>query len=97
MNLPAQERCAMASPPADDADAVRREVTGFLARFVDDTSILQEEHLITSGLLDSLAAVELIGYLERQFGIEVMDGDLEIANFDSIAAIVAFVVSKRPA
>lgn len=79
----------------DEAAVVRREVTTFLARYVDDTSLLERDRLISAGLLDSLAAVELIGHLERRFGVEVLDEDLDIEHFDSVAAVVAFVLRKR--
>jgi acyl carrier protein len=79
----------------DEAAAVRHEVTTFLSRYVDDTSLLERDRLISGGLLDSLAAVELIGHLERRFGVEVLDEDLDIEHFDSVAAVVAFVLRKR--
>jgi len=80
--------------PVHDRSAVQAVVTRFLSRYVDDAALLEEDHLITGGLLDSLAAVELIALLERQFAVVVQDDDLEIANFDSVPAIVAFVCRK---
>lgn len=79
---------------APDTGAVRAVVTQFLARYVDDVSLLDAEHLLTGGILDSLAAVELIAHLERRFGFTVVDEDLEVENFDSVAAITAFVQRK---
>ncbi|WP_327004487.1 acyl carrier protein [Dactylosporangium sp. NBC_01737] len=77
-----------------DQATIRGVVTRFLARYVDDTTLIDNERLITGGLLDSLAAVELIAQLERQFALTVDDEDLDIENFDSVAAIVAFVGRK---
>jgi acyl carrier protein len=82
-----------AAGPAPAA-TVRAAVTRFLARYVDDTTLLQQHGLLTGGVLDSLAAVELLAHLERQFGITVDNEDLEIDNFDSVDAIVAFVGRK---
>ncbi|MFJ4680410.1 MULTISPECIES: acyl carrier protein [unclassified Kitasatospora] len=85
--------------PADPAAPaqIRSEVARFLSRYVDDPASLEAEHLLTGGLLDSLAAVELIGHLERRFGVRVLDHDLEVDNFDSLAAITAFVARKQRA
>jgi methoxymalonate biosynthesis acyl carrier protein len=83
--------------PAPADAAVQAEVTRYLARYVDDVSLLEEERLISGGLLDSLAAVSLIAFLQKRFGVEVLDDDLDLANFDSVAAVVGFVARKRAA
>jgi acyl carrier protein len=80
------------APPA--AESVRASVAEFLARYVDDVSLLARDGLLTGGVLDSLAAVELIGHLERRFDLDVLDEDLEVENFDSLPAIVGFVGRK---
>lgn len=84
----------MSTETAQDAQEVRLVVSAFLARYVDDPRSLEQERLLTSGVLDSLAAVGLIDHLERRFGLVVAEQDLEIDNFDSLDAIVAFVVRK---
>ncbi|MBM2620370.1 acyl carrier protein [Actinoplanes sp. LDG1-06] len=76
-------------------DIVGAEVSRYLARYVDDVTLLERERLISSGLLDSLAAVALIAFLQKRFAIEVLDEDLDLANFDSVAQVVAFVARKR--
>ena len=53
-----------------------------------------EESLITSGVLDSLALLRLVLFLEEQFGITVEDGDLVPGNFQNLNTIQAFVQSK---
>lgn len=45
-------------------------------------------------VVDSLAIVELIGFLEDKYRITVTDDDLDAANFSSIDSIVAFVERK---
>jgi acyl carrier protein len=47
--------------------------------------------LMASGLLDSLALVELLLALEQEFRLPISMGDLEFENFRSVAAIAAFV------
>ncbi len=53
-----------------------------------------EESLITTGVLDSLALLRLVLFLEEQFGITVEDGDLVPGNFQNLNTIQAFVQSK---
>ncbi|WP_172639308.1 acyl carrier protein [Streptomyces tailanensis] len=73
---------------------VRSAVQEFLKRFIDDVEGIDDVRLITGGLLDSLVAVQMIDFIQQRFGITVEDEDLEIANFDSVNGVVAFVDRK---
>jgi acyl carrier protein len=54
----------------------------------DDASFL--EH----GIVDSTGVLELVLFVEDTFGIEVDDDDVVPANFDSVAALAAYVARK---
>lgn len=62
------------------------------SRKIEDSSALLEE-----GVLDSLGILELVDYLQSEFGVEVEDDDLMPENFASIDAIAAFVDTKSEA
>lgn len=47
--------------------------------------------LLTSGLLDSLAIVKLLSYLEDEFDVAIDDADFDPENFESIGAIAALI------
>lgn len=49
--------------------------------------------LLDSGLLDSLAFVDLLVHLEREFGIKISLEDLETDNFRCISKIAEFVAN----
>ena len=51
--------------------------------------------LFESGALDSMGFVELLAQIEREFGVEVALGDIEMDNFRSIARIAEFVAARR--
>lgn len=55
------------------------------------------ESLISSGLLDSLTLFQLIAFVEQEFNLTVDDGEMTPENFQSIAAIKAFIEHKRAA
>lgn len=57
----------------------------------DDTS------LIRTGVVDSTGVLEIIAFLETEFGIEIEDRDAVPANLESIARISAFVARKLEA
>ena len=50
--------------------------------------------LVGSGLLDSLALVELLAHLEETFGVSISTDDLELENFRSIDSIAGFVTLR---
>jgi len=55
----------------------------------DDVSFLDE------GIIDSMNVMELVMFIERQFGVEVADEDIVPDNFDSVSKIAAFVRRKE--
>jgi len=54
-----------------------------------------DESLIDSGVLDSLALVRLISFLEERFGVTVRDDEVIPENFQTIQAIEAYIGGKR--
>jgi acyl carrier protein len=47
--------------------------------------------LIRTGILDSLALVELLTYIENEFGTDISLDDIEIEDFHSIARIAEYI------
>jgi acyl carrier protein len=60
--------------------------TGF--NYDDDASFLDE------GIIDSLGVIELVTFVESQFGVSVADHELVPDNFDSVKKLDAFIRSK---
>jgi len=50
--------------------------------------------LFDTGVLDSLAFVELLLHLEREFGVQISIEELEIERFRSIERIAEFIASQ---
>jgi acyl carrier protein len=51
--------------------------------------------LIESGIVDSLGVLEVVSFLEQNFGIKVHDEDLTPENFGSIGLLTQFVTTKQ--
>lgn len=58
-------------------------------------SIAPDDDLLGSGIIDSHGLMELIGFLDERYGVNVADDELEPANFQSLSSIEAFVLDKR--
>lgn len=61
-----------------------------------DTSYALDDDvsLIESGVVDSTGVLELVTFIEDQFGLEMADSDIVPANLDSLACIAAFIETK---
>ena len=58
---------------------------------IDECELTWDAPLVRTGLLDSVSLVQLAGYLERTFGIEIPDQEIAADHFDSIGMIVEYV------
>jgi acyl carrier protein len=56
--------------------------------YTDDASFLQE------GIVDSVGVMELVLFVEEQFGISVDDQDITPDNFDSINLLADYIRRK---
>lgn len=54
-----------------------------------------DESLVEGGIIDSTGVLELIEFLESQFGIEVSDDDTVPRNLDTVANLTRFVLRKQ--
>jgi acyl carrier protein len=57
-------------------------------------SLSNVDSLLENGIIDSVKMLELISFLEEQYGIKVDDEDLFPENFDTLEAIEQYVRSK---
>jgi len=53
--------------------------------------ISEGQRLVTSGLIDSLSVLKLIGLLEKKLGIKIPPDSLQPEDFDDVDLIVATV------
>jgi methoxymalonate biosynthesis acyl carrier protein len=53
-----------------------------------------EDPIFGSGLANSLFAMQLVLFVEREFGIAVENEDLELSNFETVDSIVRLVARK---
>ena len=76
-------------------DKIRGMVESNLNIFSADVEFSDDDNIFRKGFVDSLFAVQLITYLEQEFGVKVDNEDLDINNFHSVNKMVSFVERKR--
>lgn len=64
---------------------------------VDPAELRSDASLIDEYGVDSVCLLELVVGLEEVFGIVLEDGDFQIANFETVDALTAFVQERIPA
>lgn len=82
-----------------DAD-IRRALRAFiLENFLpgEDPETLEDSTLlVSSGIVPSLALLELVTFIEDSYGVELEPDDLGVERMDSVDALVALVAERRP-
>lgn len=82
-------------------DETRTAIRAFVVEnflFGDDSHPLPADlSLIDNDLIDSTGILELVGFIEERFAIQVADADIVPANLDTIDRIAGFIARKQVA
>jgi acyl carrier protein len=80
---------------------VEETIRSFIAReilysgegfaFSDEVSFLQE------GIIDSMGVMEIVAFIEKQFGVRPEAHEIVPENFDSVKRLAAYVRRKQEA
>jgi acyl carrier protein len=80
---------------------LEKKIKGYILEnylFTDDeTQLASEDSLLERGIIDSTGILEVIMFLEDEFGVTVDDDEMVPENLDSVANLVAFVQRKKAA
>jgi acyl carrier protein len=79
----------------DIRNAVRDYILQEFLPDEDPSALSSDTELITSGVLDSLATMKLVAFLEERFGIEIAPYETDVDYLNTIDSISALVASKR--
>ena len=72
---------------------VEEKLLAFICKnfMVEPDEFNLEESLVDQGVIDSIGLVEIAGFMEEEFGIEVDDEDMTRENFGSLNKMVSFI------
>jgi len=75
---------------------MKQQIRDFVCKttFSDPLKIKDSTLLFDEGIFDSMGLLNLISFIEEDFGIKVADSELDAANFGSIDAIASFLERK---
>ena len=75
-------------------DTVRKFITENFY-IADKSSLSDEASLLDKGIVDSTGVLEVVAFLESEFGIQVDDAEILPENLDTIARISTYVDKKK--
>lgn len=59
-----------------------------------DWPLDEDAALLTTGVIDSIGVIELVGFLETAFHLTIPEEEITEANLGTLGAIAAFVVRR---
>lgn len=75
-------------------DARKTKIKAFLSRFFKNRELGDDDDIFAMGFVNSLLALQLVNFLQKEFEIVIDDEDLDLDNFRSINSMNALVERK---
>lgn len=73
---------------------VRQYILDTFLKGEDPSALRNDTPLISGGILDSLATLELVSFLEQRFSIQLEAHEVDADRLDTLTAIAALVQGK---
>lgn len=73
---------------------IKANLKQFLSKFFRNYDLQDHEDIFSLGFVNSLFAMELVLFVEREYQITVENEDLDIDNFRTINALTSFIERK---
>jgi methoxymalonate biosynthesis acyl carrier protein len=77
-------------------EQAKEKLRAFLARHIAGRTIADEDQIFAAGFVNSMFAMQLVLFLEKNFKIAIGNEDLELKNFQSINAMAELIERKTP-
>ena len=83
-----------------DADGIEKRIRDYVTQnflLGENLAIDSTASLLSNGVLDSTGVLELVTFLESEFGVQVGDAEMVPQNLDSLSNLADFVRRKLSA
>jgi methoxymalonate biosynthesis acyl carrier protein len=74
---------------------IRKFILKNLTLFDDDVRLLDDDNFFELGFVNSLFALKLINYIEKQYNIKVENTEMEVTTFSTVNGICNFIARKE--
>lgn len=81
-------------------DAIKTRIKNFImAEFLpgeDPDELTDETPLISGGILDSIATLQLVMFIEQTYGVTFAPHEVDKDNLDTLERLMSLLMSKNP-
>lgn len=75
-------------------EQTKLKIREFLEQFIGDHELQDEEDLFSTGYVNSLFAMQLVMFIEKEFDIQLNNDELDLKNFRTIDIIASFIEQR---
>ena len=75
-------------------DEIKVRIKNFLAQFFGSYDLSDDVDIFSLGFINSMFAMQLVLFIEKEFKITVENEDLDLANFRTVNAISHLIQKK---
>ncbi len=75
-------------------DTIRQFIVENFLAGKDDAGFKNEDSFLETRVIDSTGVLELVQFVEEEWGLTVDDADLTPENFDSVSQVATYVQRK---
>lgn len=72
----------------------RTKIRAFLGKFIPEQDFADGDEIFAMGLVNSLMAMQLVLFLEKDFAVKFANQDLTLKNFGSVDAMTDLLVRR---
>jgi len=75
-------------------DEKKQKIREFLTKYTETKNLLDHEDIFAGGFVNSLFAMQLVLFVEKEFHVQMENEDLKIENFRSLNALAGLLERK---
>src|ERR1051326_1552252 len=78
---------------------IENKIREFILRnlyYAEDSYIGDDDSFLETGVIDSMGVMELVTFIQSEFGVVAAQQEIVVENFDSIRKLADFVRKKLP-
>lgn len=73
---------------------IKEKIYSFLSGHFGDYQLKDDEDIFETGFINSMFAMQLVLFLEKEFQLSISDDELDFDNFRTINTMVQLIESK---
>ena len=78
-------------------EEINAKIRAFLAKYFQNVELQDDQDIFSMGFVNSLFAMQLVLFVEKEFGISVDNEDLDIDNFRTLNTMTSLIARKQAA